>query len=32
MPPAKVNTVGRESGENFMPMECVFGKNGFADS
>jgi hypothetical protein len=29
MPPAKANTVGRESGENFMPMECAFGKSGF---
>lgn len=26
----KANMLGRESGENCKPMECEFGKNGFA--
>ncbi len=30
--PAKANMAGRESGENFKPMEWGFGKNGFGGS
>ena len=29
---AALEYIGRESGENFKPMECVFGKNGFGGS
>ena len=32
MPPAKANTAGRESGENFKPMEYGFGKNEYGGS